>query len=54
MICSKTKLDSELDTIKHLLIDNGYSEDVLVSFIKEKLANISSEKRLVLINARFT
>ena len=23
MICSKTKLDSELDTIKHLLIDNG-------------------------------
>ena len=46
MICSKTKLDSELDTIKQLLIDNGYSEDVLVSCIKEKLANSSSEKRL--------
>ena len=45
MICSKTKLDSELDTIKQLLIDNGYPEDVLVSCIKEKLANISSEKR---------
>ena len=44
MICSKTKLDSELDTIKQLLIDNGYPEDVLVSCIKEKLANISSEK----------
>ena len=37
MICSKTKLDSELD--------NGYPEDVLVSCIKEKLANISLEKR---------
>ena len=45
MICSKTKLDSELDTIKHLLIDNEYPEDVLVSCIKENLANISSEKR---------
>ena len=44
MICSKTKLDSELGTIKQLLIDNGYPEDVLVSCIKEKLANISSEK----------
>ena len=28
-----------------ILIDNGYPEDVLVSCIKEKLANISSEKR---------
>ena len=45
MICSKTKLDSELGTIKQLLIDNGYPEDVLVSCIKEKLANISSEKQ---------
>ena len=45
MICSTTKLDSELDTIKQLLIENGYPEDVLVSCIKEKLANISSEKR---------
>ena len=45
MICSKTKLDSELDTIKQLLIENGYPEDVLVSCIKEKLATISSEKR---------
>ena len=45
MICSKTKLDSELGTIKQLLIDNGHPEDVLVSCIKEKLANISSEKQ---------
>ena len=47
MICSKTKLDSELDTIKHLLIDNGYPEDVLNLSIKEKICNISSEKQFV-------
>ena len=45
MICSKTKLDSELDTTKQNLIDNGYPEDVLVSCIKDKPANISSEKQ---------
>ena len=45
MICSKTKLDSELDKINQLLIDNGYPEHVLLSCIKEKLANISSERR---------
>ena len=45
IICSKTKLDSELDTIKQLLIDNAHPEDVLVSCIKEKLANVSSEER---------
>ena len=46
MICSKTKLDPELETIEQLLSgivnDNGYPEDVLVSCIKDKLANISS------------
>ena len=30
MICSKAKLGSELDKIKQLLIENGYSTDVLV------------------------
>ena len=40
MICSKTKLDSELDTITQLLFDNGCPEDVLVSCIKDKLDNI--------------
>ena len=38
-------LDSELDAINQFLIDNGYPEDVLVSCIKEKLPNISSEIR---------
>ena len=45
MICSKTELNSELDTIEQLLIDNGYPEAVLISCIKQKLANISSEKQ---------
>ena len=44
MNCSKTKLDSELDTIKQLLIDNGYPYDVLISYIKQKLANFEAEK----------
>ena len=38
MISSKTKLDSELDTINQLLIDNGYPEDVLVSCIPYKVS----------------
>ena len=45
MICSKTMLDSELDAVKQLLIDNGYPEEALISSIKEELANISSEKQ---------
>ena len=45
MICSRTKLGSELDTIKQLLSDNGYPQDVLIPSIKEELANISSEKQ---------
>ena len=43
-ICSKAKLDSNLDTIRQMPIDNGYP-DVLTSCIKEKLANISSGKQ---------
>ena len=44
MICSKTKLGSELDKIKQLLIENGYSTDVLFSCITQKLANFAAEK----------
>ena len=46
MICSKTKLDSELDKIKQLLIENGYPADVLLSCINQKLANFAVEKML--------
>ena len=44
MICSKTKLGSELDKIKQLLIENGYQADVLLSCITQKLANSAAEK----------
>ena len=44
MICSKTKLGSELDKIKQLLIENGYPTDVLLSCIYQKLANFTAEK----------
>ena len=44
MICSKTKLGSELDKIKQLLIENGYPTDVLLSCINQKLANFAAEK----------
>ena len=44
MICSKTKLDPELDKIKQLLIENGYPADVLLTCINQKLANFAAEK----------
>ena len=47
MICSKTKLGSELDKIKQLLIENGYPADVLLSCINQKLANFGAEKAFV-------
>ena len=43
-ICSKTKLGSEFDKIKQLLIENGYPADVLLSCINQKLANFAAEK----------
>ena len=42
-ICSKTKLGSELDRIRQLLIENAYPEDVLFSCIKQELANFAAE-----------
>ena len=44
MICSKTKLGSELDKIQQLLIENGYPADVLLSCINQKVANFPAEK----------
>ena len=44
MICTKTKLDPELDKLKQLLIDNGYPADVLRSCINQKLASFAAEK----------
>ena len=44
MICSKTKLGSELDRVKQLPIENGYPDDVLITSIKQNLANFAAEK----------
>ena len=46
MICSKTRLGSELDKIQQLLIESGYPVDVLLSFINQKLASYEAEKTL--------
>ena len=43
MTCSKTKLGSEFDRVKQLLIENGYLDDVLISCIKQNLANFAAE-----------
>ena len=44
MICSKTKLGSELDKIQELLIENRYPTDFPLSCITPKLANFAAEK----------
>ena len=44
MICSKTKVGSELDRREQLLTENRYQEDVLLFCIKQKLANFAEEK----------
>ena len=44
MICSKSKLGSGLDRVKQLLIEIGYPDDVLISCVQQKLANITGEK----------
>ena len=40
MICSKSKLDSELTKI---FLENGYPEDVISVYIKEKIGNFSAD-----------
>jgi len=44
MICIKTKLGSELEKIKVLLIENRYPADVLLSCINHKLANFAVQE----------
>ena len=44
MICSKTKLGSELDRVKQLLIENGYPNDVLISCIEQTFPNFAVDK----------
>ena len=41
MICSKSKLDSVLEQLKKVFLENGYPEGVISVYIKEKIANLS-------------
>ena len=39
LICSKSKLDSELEKLTKIFLENGYPEDVISVYIKEKIGN---------------
>jgi len=41
MICSKGKLDPELDKIFSILLENGYLENLIKSTIKRKLQQLN-------------
>ena len=43
MICSKSKLDSELEKLTKIFLENGYPEDVISVYIKEKIGNFSAD-----------
>ncbi len=45
MICSKSRLDSELDKIRSILIENGYPEDVISDCFRKKIASFSADKK---------
>ena len=44
MICTKNKLEQEIDFIKKILLDNGYSEDIVLKHISKKIAQFSTAK----------
>jgi len=44
MICSKGKLDPELDKILSILLENGYPENLIKSTIKRKLQQLNSNQ----------
>ena len=43
MICSKSKLDSELEKLTKIILENGYPEDIISVYIKEKIGNFSAD-----------
>ena len=43
MICSKSKLDSELEKLTKIFLENSYPEDVISVYIKEKIGNFSAD-----------
>ena len=47
MICSKSKPHAELEKLKTIFLDNGYPEDVILSYTKEKIEVFRLFKSLV-------
>ena len=43
MICSKPKLYSEFEKLNKIFLENGYPEDVISVYIKEKIGNFSAD-----------
>ena len=46
MICTKNKLEQEIDFIKTILLGNGYPEDTVLKHISKKIAQFSTAKPL--------
>ena len=45
MICTKRRLNGEIERIKKILLDNGYPKNVVNAQIAEKIAQFSTLKR---------
>ena len=43
MICCESKLDSELEKLTKIFLENGYPEDVISVYIREKIGNFSAD-----------
>ena len=45
MICTKRRLNEEIEQIKKILLDNGYSKNIINTQITKKIAQFSTLKR---------
>ena len=43
MMCSKSKLDTELEKLTKIFLENSYPEGAISVYIKEKIANFSAD-----------
>ena len=43
-ICSPKKLSSEINKIKNILPQNGYTDEIIISEIKKKILNFQTSK----------
>jgi len=53
-ICSKNKLQPELDYIRSILRDNGYPENIINSSISKKITQFQNNRKKGLKNAPST